>query len=70
MPAGAAKGREIVFQGTLKEVNDFFFSNWFTDGLPIIPPTRERVEEFLKYTPLSPDEEVAVLHPSSVRVTP
>lgn len=67
---GVAKGREIVFKGTLKEVNDFFFSNWWTDGLPVIPPTIERIEEFLKYTPLFPDQEVAILNPSSIRVTP
>jgi len=67
---GAARAREIVFKGTLKAVNDFFFSNWQTDGLPVIPPTRERVEEFLAYTPLSPDREVAVLRPASVRVSP
>jgi hypothetical protein len=65
-----AKARKIVFKGTLDEVNGFFFSNWWTDGLAIIPPTSERVEEFLKYTPLSSDQEVAILKPSSVRVTP
>lgn len=68
--AGGAKAREIVFRGSLREMNDFFFSNWWTDGLAIIPPTIERIEEFLEYTPLSPDEEVVVLPPSSVRVTP
>ena len=68
--AGAAPSSEIVFKGTLEEVNKHFFSNWWTDGLAIIPPTIGRVEEFLKYTPLAPDQEVAVLHPSSVRVTP
>jgi len=60
----------MVFKGTLKEVNDFFFANWQTDGLPVIPPTSERVEEFLAHTPLSPDQEIAVLHPSSIRVSP
>ena len=70
VPAEAAKARELICKGTLKEVNDFFFSNWWTDGLAIIPPTIERVEEFLKYTSLSPDDEVAILQPSSVRVTP
>ncbi|NWF53696.1 MAG: hypothetical protein HXY45_02755 [Syntrophaceae bacterium] len=67
---GATKAREIVFKGALKEVNDFFFSNRWTDGLPIIPPTPDKVEEFLKYTPFPPDQEVVVLKPSSVRVTP
>jgi hypothetical protein len=60
----------IVFKGTLEEVNQHFFSNWWTDGLAIIPPTLGRVEQFLEHTPLAPDDEVAVLHPSSVRVTP
>ena len=67
---GAAKSRAIVFKGTLAEVNDFFFANWQTDGLPVIPPTIERVEEFLAAIPLSPDQEIAVLHPSSMRVSP
>jgi len=65
-----APAREIVFKGTLEGVNDHFFSNWWTDGLAIIPPTTGRVEEFLKYSSLAPDQQVAVLHPSSVRVTP
>ncbi len=70
IPAGAVKAREIIYKGTFQEVNDFFFSNWWTDGLAIIPPTPGRIEEFLKYTPLAPHEEVAVLRPASVRVTP
>ncbi len=68
--AGAVQSREIVFNGTLEKVNHHFFSNWWTDGLGIIPPTFKRVEEFLTYTPLAPDQDVAVLHPSSVRATP
>lgn len=67
---GAVRPREVVFKGTLREVNDFFFANWQTDGLPVIPPTIARVEEFLRHTPLAPDQEIAVLRPSSVRVTP
>jgi hypothetical protein len=68
--AGPAGTREIVLKGTLQAVNDFFFANWQTDGLPVIPPTVARVEEFLAYTPLAPDREIGVLRPASVRVTP
>jgi len=68
--AGTAPSIDVAFKGTLEEVNQHFFSNWWTDGLAIIPPTRERVEAFLKFTPLAPDQEVAILRPSSVRVTP
>jgi hypothetical protein len=68
--AAEAKYGESVFKGSLREVNDFFSSKWWTDGLAIIPPTREKVEEFLQYTSLPPDSEVAVLKPANIRVTP
>jgi hypothetical protein len=62
--------REIVFKGTIDEVNDFFTAAGWGDGMAIVPPTIERVEEFLKYTDLSPDEEIAIVQPSLVRATP
>ena len=68
--AAPAQNREIVFKGTIEEINKHFFSNWWTDGLAVIPPTIERVQAFLKYTPLAPDQEVATLQPASIRVTP
>lgn len=53
--------RDDVFYGTLREVNDHFTDMKWSDGLPVVPPTVERVEEFLKYTDISWDETVAVL---------
>src|SRR3954471_7192036 len=38
---------EEVFRGTFDEVQEYFHSRLWTDGLPIVPPTRERVESFL-----------------------
>lgn len=55
--------REIVFRGSLEEVNEFFYKRRWTDGLPIIPPTIEAVEEMLKYTDRFPDEVIGVLRP-------
>lgn len=52
---------EIVYNATFSEVIDYFHERLWTDGLPIIPPTRERVEEFLKFTPLSPEHVIGVL---------
>ncbi len=63
-----AKG--IAFKGSLEEVNDFFLEKGWTDRLPIIPPTTEKVEEFLKYTDRSPDEEIAILPQANLRATP
>ncbi|MBI2957440.1 MAG: hypothetical protein HYY32_01225 [Chloroflexi bacterium] len=52
---------DIVFKGTLNEVQDFFHQSQWSDGLPVIPPTLERVHEFLKYTDRSPKEVLGVL---------
>jgi len=48
--AGVGAPKDRVFAGTLEGVNRFFTEQRWSDGLPIIPPTLERVEEFLKYT--------------------
>ncbi len=53
--------RDDVFFGTLDEINDYFAKQNWTDGLPFIPPTYQKVEEFLKYTPYKWDETIAVL---------
>jgi hypothetical protein len=47
--------------GTIDGVNRFFTEQRWSDGLPIIPPTAERVENFLKYTDEPWDAVVGVL---------
>lgn len=53
--------RDIVFEGTLAEVNEYFYERLWTDGLPVIPPTIEAVEEFLKFTDRKPEEVISIL---------
>jgi len=48
----------ISMTGTLDEVQKFFHDKRYTDGLPIIPPTEEKVLEMLKGTSHSPHETV------------
>ncbi len=50
---------EIAASGSLAEIQRVFLEKGFTDGLPIIPPTREAVAAMLKGTSHSPDEVVA-----------
>jgi hypothetical protein len=57
-------------EGTLEEINELFYNKSLTDGLPIIPPTIEKVEEFLRYTDRPPHEEIAILPPGNLRATP
>lgn len=71
--AAAKKSRnpsEIVFTGTLDEVNSFFGDQEWTDGLPIIPPTLERVEQFLEYTNRAPGEQIGVLPSANLKAVP
>jgi hypothetical protein len=60
----------IVHSGTLDEVDAYFRSKGWTDGLPFVPPTSERVEAFLRHTARAPDEGIAVLPSANLRATP
>jgi hypothetical protein len=51
----------VVFEGTLDEVEQHFHDKLWSDGLPVIPPTRERVDAFLACTDRRADEVIAVL---------
>jgi hypothetical protein len=62
--------REIVFAGTAEDIARHFNATEWSDGLPIVPPTIARVEEFLEHTDRAPDEEIAVLPSANLRATP
>jgi hypothetical protein len=68
-PTSEPGPRDIVFKGTFEEVNSLFYDREWSDGLPIVPPTLEKVEEFLKYTTRSPDEVLGVLLPDNREAT-
>lgn len=61
--------KDIVFKGTLEEVHEFFYENMWTDGLPIIPPTLDKVATFLSFANRSPDEVIGVLLPENRQAT-
>ena len=72
----AAKGeaaephpRAIVVKGGFKAVNRYFVENEYSDGLPIVPPTHEDVEAFLRYTDRDPDESLGTLLPDKRAAT-
>src|SRR5262249_52742417 len=61
--------RDIVFAGTFEEVNEHFLRNQWSDGLPVVPPTLEKIEEFLRFTDRSSDEVLGVMDPSRAAAT-
>ena len=61
--------RDIVFKGSFDEVNEYFYENEFSDGLPIVPPTVEKVEAFLKFTDRAADETLGTILPDNRAAT-
>jgi hypothetical protein len=61
--------RDIVFRGTFEEVNAHFYEREWSDGLPIVPPTVEKIEEFLAFTDRAPEESLGILLPENRAAT-
>jgi hypothetical protein len=59
----------VVFRGSLDEVEDHFHRQGWSDGLPIIPPTADRVRAFLSHTDRLPTEVLGVLAPEKREAT-
>jgi hypothetical protein len=66
-PAGVGA---IAFEGTFDEIDAFFRERQWSDGLPFVPPTPERVEAFLAHTARAADEPIAVLAQANLAATP
>jgi hypothetical protein len=73
--AGAGAGEAgpeptaVVFSGDLDEVQEHFIARGWSDGLPVIPPTPERVAAFLAHTDRDPDTVLGVLAPEERELT-
>ena len=67
--AGEPEERAIVFSGGFEDVNEHFHDKEWSDGLPIVPPTRERVERFLRFTDRKPEEILGVMLPDNRAAT-
>lgn len=50
-------------------VQEYFYERGWTDGLPVVPPTPERVAEFLEVAGREPDETIAIIPTRRRRIT-
>lgn len=50
-PEGKRPADEIIYYGSFEDIQEYFKINNWTDGLPIVPPTDEKIQEYLKFTP-------------------
>ena len=61
--------RDIICRGGFEEVNRYFYEHELADGLPIVPPTRQRVEQFLMCTDREADETLGIVLPDNRAAT-
>jgi len=60
---------QVQVEGTEETVYEYFLSKGWTDGLPVIPPTIERVEAFLAQANVASDDIIGVIPPKWVELT-
>ena len=63
-PSSAGRAALIEVPGDLAELNRFFLERRWSDGLPVIPPTAERVADMLRHTHRARDQVVAKIAPA------
>jgi len=65
---GRLRAREVVI-GELEDVHEALFARGVTDGLPVVPPTPERVVRMLEGTSRDPQDLVGIVPPYDGRAT-
>jgi hypothetical protein len=61
--------RELEVSDDIEELFAALYAKGMTDGLPVIPPTEERVARMMRGIELAPEREIAVLPPRGGRAT-
>ena len=51
------------------EAVEFYFNQGLTDGLPVVPPTPNRLAEFLDSANLKPDDIVGIVPVGAIPIT-
>ena len=69
MNVDALKSDRLVFEDSLEAVEDKLSRDGCTDGLPIVPPTEERVLRMIEHNGLDPKQVVAVIPPQNGEAT-
>ena len=61
--------KRIDIPDSLDEINTLYYQRGWTDGLPIIPPTEERVAQMLTGTTGKPQDIIGEVPPQWAEVT-
>lgn len=63
------QSKRVEVSEDIAEINRFFYEQGWTDGLPIVPPTEERVLSLLKGVQRKSDEVIGVIPPRWAEAT-
>jgi hypothetical protein len=63
------EARQVVCHGDFEQINEYFLAQEWSDGLPIVPPTGEKVGEFLACTDFPASHSFGNLLPDSRAAT-
>ncbi|MBQ7965513.1 MAG: hypothetical protein IJ331_05445 [Ruminococcus sp.] len=66
--AGSAEYNDVIFTGSYQRVQEFYEVKEMCDGLPVVPPTNEKIEYYLQFTNMTAEEVVAQNVPPANKV--
>ncbi len=52
----SASYNDVIFTGSYQRVQEFYEVNEMTDGLPVVPPTNDKIEYYLQFTNMTAEE--------------
>ena len=63
------EARDIVCTGSFEEINEYFYAHELSDGLPIVPPTRDKIDAFLRFTDRDAEDVIGIMLPDNRAAT-
>lgn len=66
----SAKYNDVIFTGSYQRIQEFYEVNEMTDGLPVVPPTKAKVEYYLAYTPYNAEDLVCTKYNGEAQDVP
>lgn len=66
--ASSAAYNDVIFTGSYQRVQEFYEVKEMCDGLPVVPPTNEKIEYYLQFTNMTAEEVVAENVPPANKV--
>ncbi len=66
----STKYNDVIFTGSYQRIQEFYEVNEMTDGLPVVPPTKAKVEYYLAYTPYEAEDLVCTNYSGEAQDVP